>query len=52
MSFTLSVHFLIGFRNVLFPRSFNGEKRLCDEGEECLHCTDLCGRLGQPFYDS
>ena len=39
MSFTLSVHFFIGFRNVFFPRTFNRKKRLRDEREERLHCN-------------
>ena len=40
MSFTLSVHFFIGFHNVFFPRMFNRKKRLRDEREECLHCKE------------
>ena len=40
MSFTLSVHFLIGFRNVFFPRTFNRKKRLPDEREEYLQCKE------------
>ena len=36
MSFTLSVHFLIGFRNVFLPRTFDREKRLRDERDESV----------------
>ena len=52
MSFTLSVHFFIGFRNVFFARTFNRKKRLRDEREKCLHCKEKEMAVGEKKYTS
>ena len=50
MSFTLRVHFFIGFRNVFFPRTFNRKKRLREEREERLHCKEKKIGRGPKLY--